>query len=93
MRDPLPREHRSMTSGAIRNVLASRRAVAALVFAAITLATVVACVIGATDAANAATRRQDGFGAAARVAAARAAARLAPGQTMFPAGQKGRAAR
>jgi hypothetical protein len=92
MRDPLPREHRSMTSGAIRNVLACRRAVA-VVLAAITLATVVACVIGATGAANAATRRQDGFGAAARVAAARAAARLAPGQTMFPAGQTGRAAR
>ena len=92
MHDPLRREHRSMTSGTISNVLVHRRAVAVLVLAAITLATVVACVIGATDAANAATRRQDGFGAAARVAAARAAARLAPGQPMLPTNQMGHAA-
>jgi hypothetical protein len=82
-----------MTSGVIRIVLAHRRAVVALALAAVTLATVVACVIGATDAANAATRRQDGFGAAARVAAAHAAARLAPSQPRLPTGQKGRVAR
>ena len=93
MHDPLPREHRSMTSGAISNVLVHRRAVAGLALAAVTLVAVVVCVIGATDAANAATRRQDGFGAAARVAAARAAARLAPGQPMLPTNAMGHASR
>jgi hypothetical protein len=82
-----------MTSAVIRSVLARRRAVAAVALTAITLATVLACIIGATDAANAATRRQDGFGAAARVAAARAAARLAPGQPMLPTSRMGNAPR
>jgi hypothetical protein len=93
MRDPLPREHRSMTSAAVTSVLSRRRAVAAVALAAITLATVLACIIGATDAANAATRRHDDFGAAARVAAARAAARLTPSQPMLPTSQMGHAAR
>jgi len=55
---------------------------------AVTLAAVTACVIAATDAANAAaTRRQQGFGAAARVAVGQAAAKLAPGQSTPAAGQ------
>jgi hypothetical protein len=93
MHSPLTREHRSMTSSVVRILLARRRAVAALALAAVTLVAVVACVIGATDAANAAARRQDGFGAAARVAAARAATRLAPAQPLLPAGQTGHAAK
>jgi hypothetical protein len=93
MRDPLPREHRSMTSAVVTSVLSRRHAVAAVALTAITLATVLACIIGATDAANAATRRQDGFGAAARVAAARAAARLTPSPPMLPTNQMGHAAR
>jgi hypothetical protein len=93
MRHPLPREHRSMTSAVVTSVLSRRRTVAAVALAAITLATVLAFIIGATDAANAATRRQEGFGAAARVAAARAAARLTPGQPMLPTNQMGDAAR
>lgn len=90
---PLTREHRSMTSSVIRIVLARRRTVAALALAAVTFATVVACVVGATNAANAATRRQDGFGAAARVAAARAATRLGPAQPRLPADLTGHAAK
>ena len=93
MRDPLSREHRSMTSAVIGKVLARRRAVAAVALAAITLATVLACIIGATGAANATTRRQAGFGAVARVAAARAAEKLAPAQSMLPVGHKGHTAR
>jgi hypothetical protein len=94
MRSPLTREHRSMTSSVVRILLARRRAAAAaLALAAVTFVAVVACVIGITDAANAATRRQDGFGAAARVAAARAATRLAPAQPLLPAGQTGHAAK
>jgi hypothetical protein len=90
MHSPLTREHRSMTSSVVRIVLARRRAVAVLALAAVTLVAVVACAIGA---ANAATRRQDGFGAAARVAAARAATRLGPAQPRLPSGQKGHAAK
>ena len=81
-----------MTSSVIRIVLVRRRAVA-VALAAVALVAVVACVIGVTDAANAAAGRQDGFGAAARVAAARAATRLAPAQPRLPSGQTGHAAK
>ena len=50
---------------------------------AMALALATACVIAATHAANAAaTRRQSGFGAAARVAVDQAAAKLAPSHSM-----------
>jgi hypothetical protein len=74
------------------SVSASRAALTAVAVAVVTLIVVAACIIGATDAASAAaTRRQPGFGAAARVAVDHAATRLAPHQP--PSGQQGRTGR
>jgi hypothetical protein len=72
-----------MTSGIVMSSPLRRAAIAALA-----LATAAACVIGATDAAKAAStrRQQHGFGAAARVAAGQAAATLAPDESMLTAG-------
>jgi hypothetical protein len=78
-----------MTSGLIRSVPAARIALAALAIAAVTFAAVAAIIVAAfAGAASAATQRQDGFGAAARVAAAEAAAKLAPGQALLHTGHK-----
>ena len=79
-----------MTSRITRRVSARRARIAAVALATATLATVAACIIGATDVANAAaTRQQHELGAAARVAVAQAAAALTPGQSMLAAGQVG----
>jgi hypothetical protein len=83
-----------MTCGPITRIWPLRAGVAAVALAAVTLITVSACIIGATAAASAAAaRRQDGFGAAARVAVGHAAEKLVSGLPTPTAAQKGRPAR
>jgi hypothetical protein len=78
-----------MTSGLIKGIPAVRIALAAMAIAAVTFVAVAAIVVSAfAGAASAATQRQDGFGAAARVAADVAAQKLAPGQPLLSTGHK-----
>jgi TolB protein len=79
-----------MTDWITKSISARRTGIAAVALATATLATVAACIIGATDVANAAsTQRQQELGAAARIAVDQAAVALTPGQSLLAAGQQG----
>jgi hypothetical protein len=86
------RQHQSMTAGTAVSSAVRRATIAVLA-----VATAAACVIGATDAANATSTRlqrpQQGFGAAVRIAAGLATATLAPGAVNVRTGQQMLAAR
>jgi uncharacterized membrane protein YdfJ with MMPL/SSD domain len=77
---PLPIDHRIMTSGINDPIPAPPRAIAALLIAVAVLVTAAICFLGVANANAAPAGRSDAFGAAVRVAAGNAAARLALGQ-------------